>query len=232
MELTVLIPAYNESKRLESTVQQYSTYYSDRDAEILIVVNGSTDDTGEVARNLERELDNVRSWETPEKLGKGGAIYQGFRLAKGDTVAFTDADNSTVPSQLDRVVTAVGPEADVALGSRWLPESVQEVPQPLGRRIASRVFNIIVRILFGLPFRDTQCGAKAFRLSVLQPLLDKPMSTGWAFDVELIWRLRRQGARVVEVPIEWIDTSGSRLRMHRDAPAMLLELLRIRFLGE
>ncbi len=231
MELTILIPAYNESGRLRDTVRAYSSHFADRDAEVFIVVNGSTDDTGAIARELESELPNVRSWETPEKLGKGGAIYKGFHLAQGDTVAFTDADNSTVPAQLDRVIAAVTQDADVALGSRWLPESVQKTRQPFGRRVASRVFNFIVRILFGLPFRDTQCGAKAFRASVLQPLLDKPMSTGWAFDVELIWKLRRQGARIVEVPIEWIDSSGSRLRMHRDAPAMLLELLRIRFLS-
>jgi glycosyltransferase involved in cell wall biosynthesis len=229
MELTVLIPAYNEAARLEQTVREYASYYAERDAEILIIVNGSNDKTGEIARALESELPNVRAWETPEKLGKGGAIYRGFQLARGEIVAFTDADNSTVPAQLDRVIDAVRRDADVALGSRWLPDSFQEIPQPLSRRIASRVFNLIVRILFGLPYKDTQCGAKAFRMAALKPILDRPMSSGWAFDVQLIWTLCRRGARVVEVPVVWRDNSGSRLRMHRDGPAMLLELLRIRF---
>ncbi len=229
MDLTVIVPAYNESARLSDTVREYSSYYLGSSAEILIIVNGSTDNTPEIASQLQSHLPNVRVWVTPQKLGKGGAIYRGFRLALGDIVAFTDADNSTVPAQLDRVVEAVRSGADVALGSRWLPESVQEIRQPLGRRIASRVFNLIVRLLFGMPYKDTQCGAKAFRVSVLKPLLNHPMSTGWAFDVELIWTLRRKGARIVEVPIVWRDNSGSRLRMHKDAPAMLLELLRIRF---
>lgn len=228
MELTVIVPAYNESARLHDTVRDYSSFYANRDTEILVVVNGSTDDTGEIAHKLQAELPNVRVWETPEKLGKGGAIRRGFHLAEGEIVAFTDADNSTVPAELDRVVNAVRSGADAALGSRWLPTSVQEIRQPLGRRIASRIFNLIVRLLCGLRFRDTQCGAKAFRASVLEPLLDQPMSTGWAFDVELIRILQRRGARIVEVPIVWRDNSGSRLRMHRDAPAMLLELLRIR----
>jgi glycosyltransferase involved in cell wall biosynthesis len=228
MELTVLVPAYNESARLQDTIREYSLFYANHDAEILIIVNGSTDDTGRIAHDLEAELPNVRVWETPEKLGKGGAIYQGFRLAEGEIIAFTDADDSTVPMELDRLVEAVRTGADAALGSRWLPTSTQEIRQPLGRRIASRTFNLIVRLLFGMPFRDTQCGAKAFRASTLQPLLGQPMTRGWAFDVELIWSLQRHGARIVEVPIVWRDNSGSRLRMHRDAPAMLLELLRVR----
>ncbi|MFH1741644.1 MAG: dolichyl-phosphate beta-glucosyltransferase [bacterium] len=229
MELTVIVPAYNEARRLDNTIRDYSSFYADRDAEILVIVNGSTDNTGKIARELETSLPNVRVWETPDKLGKGGAIYQGFHLAKGDVIAFTDADDSTVPAQLDRVVEAVRSGADVALGSRWLHESVQEIRQPLSRRIASRTFNLIVRLLFGMPFRDTQCGGKAFRSTVLEPILDRAMSSGWAFDVELIWILQHYGARIVEVPIVWSDNSGSRLRMHRDGPAMLLELLRVRF---
>jgi glycosyltransferase involved in cell wall biosynthesis len=229
MELTVIVPAYNESARLHHTICDYSSFYASRDTEILIVVNGSTDNTGGIARELQARLPNVRVWETPERLGKGGAIYRGFQLAKGEIVAFTDADNSTAPVELDRVVDAVRSGADAALGSRWLPASVQDIRQPLGRRIASRIFNLIARLMFGMPYRDTQCGAKAFRASVLQPLLNHPMSKGWAFDVELIWSLQHRGARIVEVPIVWRDNSGSRLRMHRDGPAMLLELVRIRF---
>ena len=232
MELTVLVPAYNEAERLAETIRDYSSFYVDRDVEILIIVNGSTDDTGRIARGLEADLPNVRAWETPDKLGKGGAIYRGFHLAEGEIIAFTDADNSTVPSELDRVVEAVRSGADVALGSRWLPTSVQKIRQPLSRRVASRTFNGIVRLLFALPFRDTQCGAKAFRASALKPVLDHPLTTGWAFDVELIWVLQRHGAQIVEIPIVWSDNSGSRLRMHRDAPAMLWELLRIRFGGK
>ncbi len=232
--LTVIIPAYNEEKRLAETVREHHAYlWEHRDCwpkgvELLIVVNGSTDRTGEIARALDEELALVRAWETSSRLGKGGAVFQGFRLARGSVVAFCDADNSTVPAQLRLIVDAIQSGADVGIGTRWAPGSVQVIRQPLVRRIASRIFNLIVRILFGLPYTDTQCGAKAFKYSALEPLLESEVSSGWAFDVELLWRLRNSGAEIAEIPIEWRDGSGSRLRMHRDGPQMLLELLKIR----
>lgn len=243
VEITLLIPAYNEESRLEATVRAHHDYWMNQfygsnvpvekpsfpPVEILIVVNGSRDATGAIARRLEQELPLVRAWETPEKLGKGGAVFQGFRLAKGEIVAFCDADNSTIPEQMAIVVQAVRDGHGAAIGSRWCLGSRQVIRQPLVRRIASRVFNLIVRLLFGFPFTDTQCGAKAFRRDALIPLLSSNLSSGWAFDVELIWRLRQARTDVIEVPIEWRDESGSRLRMHRDGPQMILELLRIRF---
>lgn len=245
--LTVIVPAYNEEERLEGTVRSHHAYLLAQQApagegvenpqspwgkaELLVVVNGSTDATGEIAKRLEEELPLLRVWETPEALGKGGAVYQGFRLARGEIVAFCDADNSTTPEELRIVIDAVLGGRDAAIGSRWCAGSRQVIRQPLGRRIASRIFNLIVRLMFGLPFADTQCGAKAFRRKILEPLLELPMTSGWAFDVELLWRLRNAGADILEVPIAWIDGSGSRLRMHTDGPQMLAELLKVRLGG-
>ena len=232
MKYSIIIPAYNEEARIKDTVHDYAVFieenYPGDDAELIIVVNGSIDRTGEIARELEASYSCVRSWETPERQGKGGAVLQGFEMAQGDIVAFTDADNATIAPELHKLLTVVEQGADAAMGSRWLPQSHQTVKQPFSRRVASRVFNLIVRMLFQLPYHDTQCGAKAFRKEAIQKVRDEIHTTGWAFDVALIWRLRCHGCNIEETPITWSDNSKSRLRMHRDAPAMLWEMIKLR----
>ena len=232
MKYSIVIPAYNEEARIENTVRDYADFVSRTwepgTAEVLVVVNGSRDCTGEIARRLEAELEIVRSWETKARLGKGGAVLQGFDLAEGEILAFTDADNATAPLQLKRLLDAVEAGTDAAIGSRWLPESVQEIPQPFSRRVASRVFNLSVRLLFQMQFKDTQCGAKAFRRRAIEAVRKEIQSHGWAFDVELIWKMQKRGFAVQEVPIVWRDSSQSRIRMHKDGPAMLIELLKLR----
>lgn len=233
MKYSIIIPAYNEEARLGATIADYADYVQtsmpEKSTEILIIVNGSRDRTGEIARQMQKQYPFVRSWEAAGRLGKGGSVLQGFSMAKGSIVAFADADNATTAPELRKLIDVVESGADAAIGSRWLPQSEQSIRQPLARRIASRVFNLIVRMLFQFPFKDTQCGAKAFRKEAINAIHDEVKSTGWAFDVDLIWRLCLRGYKVVEVPICWSDASQSRLRMHRDGPAMLKELLKLRF---
>jgi dolichol-phosphate mannosyltransferase len=235
MKYSIVIPAYNEESRLSRTVEDYAGFvasvYEPGEAEILIIVNGSVDRTGEIARELEARFACVRAWETPARQGKGGAVMKGLDMAEGEIVSFADADNATTVVELKKLLDTVASGVDAALGSRWLPESEQVIPQPLARRIASRVFNLIVRLLFQFSFKDTQCGAKAFTKAAFLDVRDEVRSTGWAFDVDLIWRLCRRGYRVVEVPIVWSDASQSRLRMHKDAPSMLVELIKLRING-
>lgn len=235
MKYTVIIPAYNEESRIEATVRDYASYFNTlpdaEDTEILIVVNGSRDRTAEISQQLAQELPNVRSWDTPDKMGKGGAVLKGFELAEGDIVAFTDADNATAPPELHKLLEAVDEGIDCAMGSRWLPESLQKIPQPLVRRIASRVFNLIVRVLFQMNFTDTQCGAKAFKTSSVKSMRERMHSTGWAFDVELLWRLKQNNHTIKEIPIVWSDNSQSRVRLHIDGPSMLWELVKLRLRG-
>lgn len=232
MKYSIIIPAYNEEARIAGTVREYAEYienhFSPEEAELLIIVNGSHDRTGAIAREMEQTFSCVRVWETPERQGKGGAVLKGFELARGEILSFSDADNATVAAELRKLLDAVDQGIDGAIGSRWLPESRQTVPQPLMRRIASRVFNLIVRILFQFSYKDTQCGAKAFKKQAIESVRSEIHTTGWAFDVALIWRLRRHGYRVEEIPITWSDNSKSRLRMHRDAPSMLWELIKLR----
>ena len=233
MKYSIIIPAYNEEARLGATIEDYAAYVQSsmppQSTEILIIVNGSRDRTGEVARLMQKEYPFIRSWEAAGRLGKGGAVLQGFAMAKGSIVAFADADNATSAEELRKLIDVAEAGADAAIGSRWLPESKQTIRQPLARRIASRVFNLIVRLLFQFPFKDTQCGAKAFRKEAIDAIRNDVQSTGWAFDVDLIWRLCLKGYKVVEVPISWSDASQSRLRMHQDGPAMLVELIKLRY---
>ncbi len=233
MKYSIIIPAYNEEARLENTVTDYAEYVKNSlppdSTEILLIVNGSGDRTDEIARELEKRYSFVKAWISPERMGKGGAVLQGFTLAQGEILAFSDADNATVASELHKLLDAVDNGADAAIGSRWLPESKQVIPQPWTRRLASRVFNLLVRILFQFNYKDTQCGAKAFRKQPLLEVKDEIRTTGWAFDVALIWKLRSRGYKVIEVPITWSDNSASRLRMHKDAPSMLVEMLKLRF---
>lgn len=235
MRHTIVIPAYNEEARIEETVRAYASYVQEcmdaSQTEILVVVNGSDDRTAEIAHQLAGEIDCVRAWDTPARMGKGGAVFKGFELAKGEILSFSDADNATTPPELRKLLDAVENGADAAIASRWLRESKQLIKQPLMRRVLSRIFNLIVRVLFFLPYSDTQCGAKAFTRISIETVRDQIKTAGWSFDVALIWRLRQAGFRVVEVPIEWSDNSRSRLRVHSDGPSMLIELIKLRFGG-
>lgn len=232
MKYSIVIPARNEEQRLRDTVLSYATCLEARgladDAEIWLVVNGSDDGTDAVAARLATELGLVRHVVTAERLGKGGAVRRGFALASGDVLAFVDADNSTPPDQLHELFAAIDDGADAAIGSRWLRASRQVVAQPLPRRAAGRLFNRLVRLAFGLDYADTQCGAKAFRSAAYRAIEPWLALDGWAFDVEILIRLEQHGFRVEEVPIAWSDASGSRLRFHRDGPAVLLDLVRLR----
>lgn len=233
VRVSVLIPAYNEAERLTPTIDVYYAALAARygDAfELLIVANGCTDRTYEVAQELASSRPCLRVYETREKIGKGGAVLWGFSLARAPVVAFVDADASTAPESLLRLLAGVECEGlDVAVGSRWLPESVIPRKQPLKRRILSRIFNGLVRVLLPLPLRDTQCGAKAFRRALVADISSYVQGKGWAFDVELLLRLRQRypKLRMREVPITWNDVSGSRLRAHTDGPSMLRDLLRL-----
>lgn len=232
MKYAIVIPARNEQIRLRSTVGDHAAFaertLAAEGVEIVVVVNGSSDRTGTIARELAQELPLVRVLETPRRLGKGGAVLLGFDLSEAAILSFVDADNSTTPPELHKLLRVVDQGAAAAIGSRWLPASRQVITQPWSRRLAGRVFNRIVRQLFNLPFADTQCGAKAFERRAFDHVRPSLEMTGWAFDVEILARLRRAGFLIQEVPILWQDSSGSRLRMHRDGPSILWELARLR----
>lgn len=230
MDLSILIPAYNEAKRIRATLNAYGPALAGRDAEILVIVNGSHDRSEDLIREefLPR-FSCLRLLVIPEKVGKGGAIMRGMAESRGNKIALTDADGSTPPAALLALVDRFTPPG-ILIGSRWLPGSVIGRPQPFSRRLISRLFNGYVRLLFGLNITDTQCGAKVMSREVMTRVLPAIGTTQWAFDVELIFQIRKAGFPVEEVPTEWHDVDGSKVKFFRSSLEMFLALGRLRLM--
>lgn len=223
---TIIIPAYNEEERIRGLLEQLPG----KTGRFIVVCDG-TDATPGIVLSFSRShpgLDLI-CLTYSRRLGKGGAVREGFSRAAGTLAGFMDADGSTSVDQMEDLISAIG-DADGIIGSRWLPGSVVPVRQGLARRLESRAFNILVRLLFSLPYSDTQCGAKVFKKSAVDAVLGDMVSTGFEFDVELLWRLSRKGFLVREYPITWENQEASRVR-GRDSFRMLAALIALR-LGE
>jgi glycosyltransferase involved in cell wall biosynthesis len=232
LKLSIILPAYNEAQRIEPALAAYAEYFVPRypdDVELLVVVNGSTDRTEEVARGIAVRYPQIRVLVEPRPIGKGGAVMLGFEEAAGSLVGFTDADGSTPPAAYDELVRACA-TADCVIGSRWAPGSDVEPKQPISRRIASRIFNFMVNQLFLLHLTDTQCGAKVMSRTAMQSVLPKLGLTRWAFDVDLLFQLRRAHCRIVEIPTIWHDVRGSKVNVPVASVQMTLAITRLRLL--
>lgn len=232
--ISIIIPAHNEANRLESTLDSYVGYFShleDEKFEIIVVCNGCQDNTPQIAAEYTQKSSKVKVINLHDKIGKGQAIKEGFRIASGDICLFTDADGSTSASESLKLILAVREGNDVAIGSRRLRGCKILIKQSLSRRIAGWGFNRLVRLLFGLRFKDTQCGAKAFNKKAVGLVLSSVKTNGFTFDVDLLWRLNKTGYRIQEIPITWGDSSGSTLILRKTIPRMLIEVLKLRFNG-
>ncbi len=223
-DCTLVIPAYNEERRIRSLLEDISGFAGD-----LVFVCDGTDATPAIIGAFADDHPSlsIRCLTFPARLGKGGGVVAGMKAAATPFVGYMDADGSTSLSEMERLFDRLA-TAEGAIGSRWVPGSVLTVRQGFRRRVESRLFNLLVRLLFGLDYRDTQCGAKAFRKEAIDAVLSSTRSTGFEFDVELLWRLRRGGYRVVEVPITWENRDESKV-MASDAKEMLFGMLRLRF---
>ncbi len=223
-DCTLVIPAYNEERRIRSLLEDISGFAGD-----LIFVCDGTDATPAIisAFAADHPSLSIRCLTFPARLGKGGGVVAGMKAAATPFAGYMDADGSTSLLEMERLFDRLA-TADGAIGSRWVSGSVLTVRQGFRRRAESRLFNLLVRLLFGLDYRDTQCGAKAFRREALDAVLPSIRSTGFEFDVELLWRLRRGGYRVEEVPITWENRDESKV-MTSDAKEMLLGMIRLRF---
>ncbi len=232
MKLSIIIPAYNEEARLARMLDVYIPFFEElygRKYELILVVNGSTDQTAEIAESYAEQHSSVICIIEPEKTGKGGAIMLGMAKASGELVGFVDADGATPPFAFQRLVEEIG-DADVIIASRWLPDSEVSPKQPLSRRVASRIFNFLVRKLFKLSITDTQCGAKVLKGQAVQSVLPSLGVTRWAFDVDLLFQLRRLGCKIVQTPTVWNDVSGSRVKVVSASIEMFLAIVRLRML--
>jgi dolichyl-phosphate beta-glucosyltransferase len=226
---TLVIPAYNEETRLGQTLQTILTYVQEHQlsAEILVINDGSSDGTATLVRE---QFPQVRLQENPGNCGKGYSVRAGMLLARGKWVLFSDADLSTPVDELPKFERALRDGADVVIGSRVLRDSVLEVRQPWWRELSGRTFNLLVRLFSALPYHDTQCGFKAYQCAAAQQIAQAQQLTGWAFDVEQLALAKKMGLRVTEVPVRWINSTASRVNMLRDAPRMLRDVIKIRWM--
>ena len=232
MDLSIVIPAYNEAERLGRMLNRYAPFFQRRygaACEVWIVVNGSRDDTAAIASDYAGRFPQIRVLIEPRPIGKGGAIMLGFARASGRLVGFVDADGSTPPEAFQELAERIGP-AGAVIASRWMPGARVSPRQPWKRRLASRLFNGLVHGLFGLRISDTQCGAKLLTREAVQAVLPRIGITRWAFDVDLLFQLRRAGFEIREIPTTWQDVAGSRLRVARASAEMALALARLRLL--
>lgn len=228
---SIIIPAYNESARLGATLDRVLQHVAGQhwDAEVLVVNDGSKDDTAEMVMVRARANPALRLIENPGNRGKGYSVRNGMLQAQGDVCLFTDADLSSPIEEANKLFAAIEAGADVAIGSRWLQPDTQAQRQSLLRQIYGRTFNLVLRILLGLRFKDTQCGFKAFRRGSAQKLFSVQTIEGWGFDAELLFLADRSGLRVKEVPVVWSDAEGTRIHPLRDGLHMMAEVLTIRW---
>ena len=223
--LTLIFPCYNEAERLPQTLAAYLTALPRQPGavEVLVVDDGSTDQTFAVARAIAARDDRVRVIRSHPNHGKGHGVRTGMLQARGELLVFTDADGSYGPGEVARVAAALA-HAPVAIGSRpagW-------ATGPRARRLASRLFNRAIQALLGLPYRDTQCGLKGFRRQAALEVFGRARLDGFAFDAEILFLARRLGLAVTEVPVRAEERDGSKVQLAVDALAMLGDVLRVR----
>jgi glycosyltransferase involved in cell wall biosynthesis len=225
--LSIVLPCFDEAERLPGTLAVYLAHFppSRAEVELIVVDDGSSDGTSAIADQIAAADPRVRVVRTPHNHGKGYAVRVGVQAAQGELVVFTDADGSYGPEQLERVVAALG-RAPVAIGARL--GSQAGTGSPLLRRLASPVFNRVMRLLLGLPFHDTQCGLKGFRRDAAEALFQRARVDGFAFDAEALLVARRLGFEVVEVPVTAEDRQGSKVRVGGDALRMLADVWKVR----
>ena len=231
MLYSFIIPAYNESGRIRPTLDEILRYTAEQkwDCEILVVDDGSRDDTPDVIREYADRHSQIQLLQNPGNRGKGYSVRNGMRHARGDICLFTDADLSSPISEAPKLFEAIREGADVAIGSRWLRAELQTERQPLYRQAFGRIFNLVLRVFLGLRFRDTQCGFKAFRREAAQRIFPLQKIERWGFDPEILYVARRMGLRVAEVPVVWAHSEGTRLHPFRDGIRMFIDVLHVRW---
>jgi glycosyltransferase involved in cell wall biosynthesis len=225
LRLDIVMPAHNEEARIGRTLSAYRDACPDPETRFLVAMDDCRDRTRQVVREHAEQDDRVELFEYP-KLGKGGVIAETFRRADGDVVGFVDADGATPPHELLRLVAATE-HADGAIASRRHPAALLPARRPLARRLTSAGFSLAVRRMIGLPYRDTQCGAKVLRREVVEDVLPRLRARDLLFDVDLLASAGEAGYRIVEVPTIWIDQEGSRVSAVGDSGRMGASLLRL-----
>lgn len=229
--LSVIIPAYNEEKRLPPTLERISAYLKAKGFtyEILVVDDGSRDRTAQVAEKYKLKEPQVKVLKNPKNMGKGYAVRHGMLKGKGKYLLFTDSDLSTPIEEFDAFLPQLEKGYDVVIGSRALKESVIKVSQPWYRVFMGKTFNLIVRLMFWTRIKDTQCGFKCFTRQAAREVFTRQTVWGFGFDVEVLFIARKLGYKICEYPVEWTNSPDTRVHALKDSVKMFWELLKIRW---
>ncbi|MHB8522220.1 MAG: glycosyltransferase [Limisphaerales bacterium] len=230
----LLIPAYNEEQRIEPVLRDYAAHFRAHypgKFQIVVVLNGCVDNTLGVVQRVASEFPEISALEFREPIGKGGALIEGLKLApQADLIGYVDADGATAPPAFLELVQLCD-QADGVIGSRWLPGAVLHQSQSNDRRIYSRLFHAFVELLFQMHIKDTQCGAKVMRRAAVEKIHSHLRIADLAFDINLLYSLKREGFSIREVPTEWTDKLGSKVTLHKlgkKALAIPLSVVRLR----
>ena len=228
---SIVIPAYNEGERLGATLEKVLRYVHQQEwnAEMIVVNDGSRDNTAKIVQEFADKDPAVRLVENHSNRGKGYSVANGMMNARGDVVVFSDADLSSPIEELPKLLEPLAAGADIAIGSRWLDAGLQTRRQSLHRQLFGRTFNVLLRIILGLKFKDTQCGFKAFTRRAIRKIVPLQHIEGWGFDPELLFLARKFECRVEEVPVLWAHQVGSRLHPLADGMRMFRDIVRIRW---
>ncbi len=228
---SIVIPAYNESARITACLESVlaTVAEQDWDAEILVVNDGSRDNTADIIRSFAEKNPAIRLVTYSQNRGKGYAVRTGFAESRGHIVMFTDADLSSPMAEASRLFEAIEDGADIAIGSRWLEVSRQTIRQPWYRRFFGRCFNLVTRAVMALPYKDTQCGFKAFTREAAFYISPRLKIDRWGFDPEMLFLAGTAGFKVQEVPVTWAHDARSKISYLKDGLKMLEDMARIRW---
>lgn len=228
---SIVIPAYNESARLGATLEKVLAYvHAQRwDAEVIVVNDGSRDNTADIVRAFATKDPVLRLVENPGNHGKGYSVRNGMLNTRGRIVLFSDADLSSPIEEAPKLLQALDDGADIAIGSRWLRAETQTQRQPLHRQVFGRIFNLVLRLTLGLQFKDTQCGFKAFKQPAVQAIFPLQKIERWGFDPEILFLAKKLKFKTQEVSVAWGHSGGTRINPLVDGSRMFMEMLRIRW---
>jgi dolichyl-phosphate beta-glucosyltransferase len=230
--LSVVVPCFNEEQRLPRTIEQIERYLDGKHVqyELILVDDGSSDGTRRVMEAAKERHADVQVQVLPRNRGKGRALASGVAVAKGDEILITDADLSTPIEELDKLQAALSNGAGVAIGSRALRGSRVEISQPIYRVLMGKAFNLIVQVVLLPGIWDTQCGFKLFRADVARGVFEGLITDGFGFDPEVLYRARKQGVKITEVPVVWRNSAPTKVSPVRSSLDMLKHVIRLRFL--
>ncbi len=228
---SIIIPAYNESQRLALSLDKILAHIAQQRwlAEVIVVDDGSSDETAEIVARYSQRNSTVRLLQNPGNRGKGYSVRHGMLDARGDVLLLTDADLSAPIAEAQKLFDAIAKGVDVAIGSRWMDSHTQIQRQPFYRQVTGRIFNVLLRAILFLPQKDTQCGFKALSRQAARAIFSAQRVERWGFDAEILFLARRLNFQVAEIPVQWGHDDRSKIHPLRDGFSIIWDMIRVRY---